>query len=161
MYTKVLMKKLNNIISRICSSNRNRDVILYEHFSSYISESLNYLNITHKSLNNLRLLTKLDSDKLLLLCIDENTLNHKEIYGEIGSIILKHPSHIILINKSDENYLENKIHQSLMSLGFKLNAKNNHDDVIFLFYTYNISDYKNTPDWLNSDNWANPKLWEK
>ena len=48
-----------------------------------------------------------------------------------------------------------------MSLGFKLISQNNHDDVIFLFYTYNISDYKNTPDWLNSDNWANPKLWEK
>ena len=155
------MENLNNVISRICSSNKNREIILYEHLSSYISESLNYLNITHKSLNNLRLLTNLDSDNLLLLCIDENTLNHKEIYGEIGSIILKHPNHIIVINRSDHNYLENQIHESLMSLGFKLNAQNNHDDVIFLFYTYNISDYKNTPDWLNSDNWANPKLWEK
>ena len=155
------MENLNNVISRICSSNKNREIILYEHLSSYISESLNYLNITHKSLNNPRLLTNLDSDNLLLLCIDENTLNHKEIYGEIGSIILKHPNHIIVINRSDHNYLENQIHESLMSLGFKLNAQNNHDDVIFLFYTYNISDYKNTPDWLNSDNWANPKLWEK
>ena len=57
MYTKVLMEKLNNIISRICSSNRNREVILYEHFSSYISESLNYLNtinyiLLHVLVNN-------------------------------------------------------------------------------------------------------------
>ena len=155
------MEKLNNIILHICSNNKNREIILYEHLSSYITESLNYLNITHKSLYNLKSLTNLDSDNLLLLCIEENTLNHKEIYGEIGSIILKHPNHIILINKSNHNYLENQIHKSLMSLGFKLISQNNHDDVIFLFYTYNISDYKNTPDWLNSDNWANPKLWEK
>ena len=155
------MEKLNNIILHICSNNKNREIILYKHLSSYITESLNYLNITHKSLYNLKSLTNLDSDNLLLLCIEENTLNHKEIYGEIGSIILKHPNHIILINKSNHNYLENQIHKSLMSLGFKLISQNNHDDVIFLFYTYNISDYKNTPDWLNSDNWANPKLWEK
>jgi hypothetical protein len=48
-----------------------------------------------------------------------------------------------------------------MSLGFKLSSQINHDDIFFLFYTYNIGNYKNSPDWLNSENWANPELWEK
>ncbi|MEM7360545.1 MAG: DUF6231 family protein [Pseudomonadota bacterium] len=28
-------------------------------------------------------------------------------------------------------------------------------------FSYNISDYKKTPDWLNADNWANPEMWGK
>ena len=61
--------------------------------------------------------------------------------------------------KSD--YLDNPLHKSLMSLGFKLSSQINHDDIFLLFYTYNIGNYKNSPDWLNSENWANPELWEK
>ncbi len=156
------MDKLNNIILRICSSNKDKKIILYEYLNDYISKSLNHLDINYRNFDTRRELTMLDSDNLLLLSIDENIEDHKEIYRKIGTMILNHPNHIIVINKSDDSeYLENQTYKSLMSLGFKLNSQTNHDDIFFHFYTYNISSYKNTPDWLNSENWANPELWEK
>ena len=156
------MDKLNNIIQRICLENKNKDIILYEKSNSYIYESLKFLNITYQYLPQLEELAKLDSDNVLLLSIDENLISSGDLYRKIGSIILKHPDNFIIINKTNKiDYLDNPLHKSLMSLGFKLSSKINDDDIFFFFYTYNIGNYKNSPDWLNSENWANPELWEK
>ena len=157
------MDKLNNIMQHICLENKNKDIVLYENSNSYIYESLKFLKITCQYLSQLEELVKLDSDNmLLLLSIDENISNSDDLYRKIGSIILKYPDNFIIINKTNKaDYLDNPLHKRLMSLGFKLSSQINHDDIFFLFYTYNIGSYKNSPDWLNSKNWANPELWEK
>ena len=157
------MDKLNNIMQHICLENKNKDIVLYENSNSYIYESLKFLKITYQYLPQLEELVKLDSDNiLLLLSIDENIINSDDLYRKIGSIILKYPDNFIIINKTNKaDYLDNPLHKRLMSLGFKLSSQINHDDIFFLFYTYNIGSYKNSPDWLNSKNWANPELWEK
>ena len=157
------MDKLNNIMQHICLENKSKDIVLYENSNSYIYESLKFLKITCQYLSQLEELVKLDSDNmLLLLSIDENIINSGDLYRKIGSIILKYPDNFIIINKTNAiDYLDNPSHKSLMSLGFKLSSQINHDDIFFLFYTYNIGNYKNSPDWLNSENWANPELWEK
>ena len=157
------MDKLNNIMQHICLENKNKDIVLYENSNSYIYESLKFLKITYQYLPQLEELVKLDSDNiLLLLSIDENIINSDDLYRKIGSIILKYPDNFIIINKTNKiDYLDNPLHKSLMSLGFKLSSQIHHDDIFLLFYTYNIGNYKNSPDWLNSENWANPELWEK
>jgi len=157
------MDKLNNIMQRICLENKNKHIVLYEKSNSYIYESLKFLNIACQYLPQLEELVKLDSDNvLLLLSIDENISNSDDFYRKVGSIILKYPDNFIIINKINEaDYLDNPLHKRLMSLGFKLSSQINHGDIFFLFYTYNIGSYKNSPDWLNSKNWANPELWEK
>ena len=159
------MDKLNNIMQRICLESKNKNIVLYEKFDSHIYKSLEFLNITcqHLSqLDELDELAKLNSDNLLLLSIDENMISHDAFYKKVGGIILKHPDNFIIINEINEvDYLDNLLHKSLMSLGFKLSSQINHDDIFLLFYTYNIGNYKNSPDWLNSENWANPELWEK
>ena len=157
------MDKLNNIMQHICLENKNKDIVLYENSNSYIYESLKFLKIICQYLSQLEELVKLDSDNmLLLLSIDENISNSDDLYRKIGSIILKYPDNFIIINKTNKaDYLDNPLHKRLMSLGFKLSSQINHDDIFFLFYTYNIGSYKNSPDWLNSKNWANPELWEK
>ena len=157
------MDKLNNIMQHICLENKNKDIVLYENSNSYIYESLKFLKITYQYLPQLEELEKLDSDNiLLLLSIDGNIINSDDLYRKIGSIILKYPDNFIIINKTNKaDYLDNPLHKRLMSLGFKLSSQINHDDIFFLFYTYNIGSYKNSPDWLNSKNWANPELWEK
>ena len=157
------MDKLNNIMQHICLENKSKDIVLYENSNSYIYKSLKFLKITCQYLSQLEELDKLDSDNmLLLLSIDENIINSDDLYRKIGSIILKYPDNFIIINKTNKaDYLDNPLHKRLMSLGFKLSSQINHDDIFFLFYTYNIGSYKNSPDWLNSKNWANPELWEK
>ena len=153
------MDKLNNIMQRICLENKNRDIVLYEKSNGYIYESLKFLNITYQYLPQLEKLEKLDSDNvLLLLSIDENILSSDDFYRRVGSIILKYPDNFFIINKINKaDYLDNPLHKFLMSLGFKLSPQITHDDIFFLFYTYNIGNYKNSPDWLNSENWANPE----
>ena len=157
------MDKLNNIMQRICLESKKKNIVLYEKTDSYIYKSLKFLNITCQYLSQLDRLANLNSDDLLLLLsIDENMISHDDFYKEVGRIILKHPNNFIIINGTNKvDYLDNLLHKSLMSLGFKLNSQINHDDIFFLFYTYNISNYKNSPEWLNSENWANPELWEK
>ena len=61
----------------------------------------------------------------------------------------------------NENYLDSKLHKTVMSLGFQARRQIQQNNIFFVFYIYNISSYKKSPDWLNSDNWANPELWEK
>jgi len=157
------MNKLNNIMQRICLESKNKNIVLYEKSNSYIHESLKFLNIACQYLPQLEELGKLDSDNvLLLLSIDENMIISDDFYRKVGGIILKYPDNFIIINKVNEaDYLDTPLHKFLMSLGFKLSPQITHDDIFFLFYTYNIGNYKNSPDWLNSENWANPELWEK
>ena len=157
------MDNLNNIMQRICLENKNKHIVLYEKPNSYIYESLKFLNIACQYLPQLEELVKLDSDNvLLLLSIDENTISSNDVYRKVGSIILKYPDNFIIINETNKtDFLDSSLHKSLISLGFKLSPQINHDDIFLFFYTYNIGNYKNSPDWLNSENWANPELWEK
>ena len=157
------MDKLNNIIQRICLESKSKDVVLYEQSGVHIHESLKFLNITFQYLSQLDELEKLKlNDILLLLSINEEMVNHDDFYRKVGGMILKYPDNFIIINETNKtDFLDSSLHKSLISLGFKLSSQINHDDIFFLFYTYNIGSYKNSPDWLNSKNWANPELWEK
>jgi|TARA_B110000444_G_C18365733_1_gene378050 hypothetical protein len=157
------MNKLNNIMQRICLESKNKNIVLYEKSSSHIYKSLKFLNITHQYLSGLDELVKLNPGNILvLLSIDEKMISSNDFYRKVGNMILRYPDNFIIINKTDEaDYLDNPLHKSLMSLGFKLKPQITHDDIFFVFYTYNIGNYKNSPDWLNSENWANPELWEK
>ena len=156
------MDKLNNIMQHICLESKDKKIILYEKSDNHICKSLKFLDITYQHLSRLDELVTLDSDNVLLLSIDQNIANHDDFYRKVGSMLLKHSDNFIIINESNKaDYLDDPLHKSLMSLGFKLSSQINHDDIFFLFYTYNIGNYKNSPDWLNSENWANPELWEK
>jgi|TARA_B110000444_G_scaffold141101_1_gene132371 hypothetical protein len=157
------MDKLNNIIQRICLESKSKDVVLYEQSGVHIHESLKFLNITFQYLSQLDELEKLKlNDILLLLSINEEMVNHDDFYRKVGGMILKYPDNFIIINETNKtDFLDSSLHKSLISLGFKLSPQINHDDIFLFFYTYNIGNYKNSPDWLNSENWANPELWEK
>ena len=162
MYIEVVMNKLNNIMQRICLESKSKNIVLYEKSGNYIRESLKFLNITYQYLSQLEELTKLDPDNILLFSINESMINHNDFYKKAGDIILKHPDNFIIINETNQvDFLDNLLYKSLISLGFKLSSQISHDDIFLLFYTYNIGNYKNSPDWLNSENWANPELWEK
>jgi len=156
------MDKLNNLLQRIYLENKNKDIVLYEKSDGYIYKSLKFLDITCQHLSQLDELVMLNSDNILLLSIDKDMMGHDDFHEKVGGMILKQPNNFIIINKSnEEDYLDTPSHKFLMSLGFKLSSQISHDDIFFLFYTYNIGSYKNSPDWLNSENWANPELWEK
>lgn len=156
------MGKLKDIVLSICSNNEEKEIILYEHVSNYISTLLDSLGVKYKTLHDIDKSIDIEKDNILILSIDQITKDYNNIYKIIGSIILKHSNNIIVINKiKDLDYLDNQMHKLLMSLGFKLGSQTNHDNIFFLFYTYNIDNYKNKPDWLNNENWANPELWEK
>ena len=157
------MDKLNNIIQRIYLESKSKDVVLYEQSSIHIHESLKFLNITCRYLSQLDELEKLKlNDILLLLSINEEMVDYDDFYRKVGGMILKYPNNFIIINETNKtDFLDSLLHKSLISLGFKLSPQINHDDIFLFFYTYNIGNYKNSPDWLNSENWANPELWEK
>lgn len=156
------MKRFENTILQICMSNKDRNIIIYEHRNNQVSESLDSLNINYKAFDDMNNLINIETNDLLIILVDQYMIGYDDIYKKIGSIILNHPNHIIIINKiKNSEYLDNQMHKLLISLGFNLFSQTNYDNIFFLFYTYNIGSYKKTPDWLNSDNWANPDLWEK
>ena len=95
----------------------------------------------------------------LILSLEDDRL--KKSYDHLGKLILKFQKNFIIIRKLHKEEYITTTHNMIMSLGFNAILKLKENDLFYIFYAYNISNYKMTPDWLNSENWANPELWEK
>lgn len=68
-------------------------------------------------------------------------------------ILLISPSH------SDEQTLWRR--QDLLALGLHHQFNYDGDEHVAAIYTYDIANYKPTPDWLNPNDWAHPERWDK
>ena len=50
---------------------------------------------------------------------------------------------------------------TFIALGLSIHGHYREADQPLLLATYDIANYKRTPDWLSPKNWANPELWDK
>lgn len=48
-----------------------------------------------------------------------------------------------------------------IALGMRREVSDGRANPPYSLYSFNIGDYKTTPDWLNADHWANPHLFGK
>jgi len=149
------MVSLNNILLAIME-NHTDIVSLLEKNGSEIKNFLKKYKIKFKniSLNN----DIIDDGMLILSPTDSNII---ESYNKFGNLLINSQKRIIIIRKIDTEEYITDAHNIIMSLGFILAFKTNQNNLFYLVYVYNISNYKKTPDWLNNENWANPELWEK
>ena len=149
------MVSLNNILLGIME-NHTGTVLLLEKNGSEIKDFLKRYKINFKniSLNN----DVTDDGMLILSPTDSNII---ESYNKFGNLLINSQKRIIIIRKIDTKEYITDAHNIIMSLGFILAFKTNQNNLFYLVYVYNISNYKKTPDWLNNENWANPELWEK
>ena len=149
------MVSLNNILLDIIG-NYTGTILLLEKNGSEIRDFLKTYKIKFKniSLNN----DVMDDGMLILSPTDSNIL---ESYNKFGNLLINSKKRIVIIRKIDTEEYITDAHNTIMSLGFILAFKINQNNLFYLAYVYNISNYKKTPDWLNSENWANPELWEK
>ena len=149
------MVSLNNILLAIME-NHTGTVLLLEKNGSEIKDFLKRYKINFKniSLNN----DVTDDGMLILSPTDSNII---ESYNKFGNLLINSQKRIIIIRKIDTKEYITDAHNTIMSLGFILAFKTNQNNLFYLVYVYNISNYKKTPDWLNNENWANPELWEK
>ncbi len=149
------MVSLNNILLTIME-NHTGTVLLLEKNGSEIKDFLKRYKINFKniSLNN----DVTDDGMLILSPTDSNII---ESYNKFGNLLINSQKRIIIIRKIDTKEYITDAHNTIMSLGFILAFKTNQNNLFYLVYVYNISNYKKTPDWLNNENWANPELWEK
>ena len=149
------MVSLNNILLGIME-NHTGNVLLLEKNGSEIKDFLKRYKINFKniSLNN----DVTDDGMLILSPTDSNII---ESYNKFGNLLINSQKKIIIIRKIDTEEYITDAHNVIMSLGFILAFKTNQNNLFYLVYVYNISNYKKTPDWLNNENWANPELWEK
>ena len=150
-----MMVSLNNILLAIME-NHTGTVLLLEKNGSEIKDFLKRYKINFKniSLNN----DVTDDGMLILSPTDSNII---ESYNKFGNLLINSQKRIIIIRKIDTKEYITDAHNTIMSLGFILAFKTNQNNLFYLVYVYNISNYKKTPDWLNNENWANPELWEK
>ena len=149
------MVSLNNILLTIME-NHTGTVLLLEKNGSEIKDFLKRYKINFKniSLNN----DVTDDGMVILSPTDSNII---ESYNKFGNLLINSQKRIIIIRKIDTKEYITDAHNTIMSLGFILAFKTNQNNLFYLVYVYNISNYKKTPDWLNNENWANPELWEK
>tara|TARA_B100000530_G_C15906141_1_gene467418 strand:- start:239 stop:688 length:450 start_codon:yes stop_codon:yes gene_type:complete len=149
------MVSLNKVLLEIIA-NHTGIVLLLENNGSEIKDFLKKYKIEFKniSLNN----DVIDDGMLILSPTDSNII---ESYNKFGNLLINSQKKIIMIRKIDTEEFITDAHNIIMSLGFILAFKINQNNLFYLVYVYNISNYKKTPDWLNSENWANPELWEK
>ncbi len=149
------MVSLNNILLAIME-NHTGTVLLLEKNGSEIKDFLKRYKINFKniSLNN----DVTDDGMVILSPTDSNII---ESYNKFGNLLINSQKRIIIIRKIDTKEYITDAHNTIMSLGFILAFKTNQNNLFYLVYVYNISNYKKTPDWLNNENWANPELWEK
>ena len=149
------MVSLNNILLGIME-NHTGTVLLLEKNGSEIKDFLKRYKINFKniSLNN----DVTDDGMVILSPTDSNII---ESYNKFGNLLINSQKRIIIIRKIDTEEYITDAHNIIMSLGFILAFKTNQNNLFYLVYVYNISNYKKTPDWLNNENWANPELWEK
>ena len=160
------MEKINNyknILLDVLENANYKRLILCENTNGFVSSILHEEELKFKNFENIQdIESKLDDNSFLIISITDCILSHKELYQNIGKTILAFPNNILISSQVlNENYLDSKLHKILMSLGFQLRKQIQQNNIFFVFYIYNISSYKKSPDWLNSDNWANPELWEK
>ena len=150
-----MMVSLNNILLTIME-NHTGTVLLLEKNGSEIKDFLKRYKINFKniSLNN----DVTDDGMVILSPTDSNII---ESYNKFGNLLINSQKRIIIIRKIDTKEYITDAHNTIMSLGFILAFKTNQNNLFYLVYVYNISNYKKTPDWLNNENWANPELWEK
>ena len=150
-----MMVSLNNILLAIME-NHTGTVLLLEKNGSEIKDFLKRYKINFKniSLNN----DVTDDGMVILSPTDSNII---ESYNKFGNLLINSQKRIIIIRKIDTKEYITDAHNTIMSLGFILAFKTNQNNLFYLVYVYNISNYKKTPDWLNNENWANPELWEK
>ena len=150
-----MMVSLNNILLAILE-NHTGTVLLLEKNGSEIKDFLKRYKINFKniSLNN----DVTDDGMLILSPTDSNII---ESYNKFGNLLINSQKRFIIIRKIDTKEYITDAHNIIMSLGFILAFKTNQNNLFYLVYVYNISNYKKTPDWLNNENWANPELWEK
>lgn len=50
---------------------------------------------------------------------------------------------------------------TFIALGMSIHGHYHEAGQPLLLATYDIANYKRTPDWLSPENWANPELWDK
>ncbi len=62
----------------------------------------------------------------------------------------------VIVRTADNFTLTQDQRSQLRALGFT-----GHDGMGKDAYTFNIANYKETPEWLSPRNWANPELWDK
>ena len=149
------MVSLNKTLLAIME-NYTGTVLLLEKNGSEIKDFLKEHKIDFKniSLNN----DVMDDGMLILSPTDNNII---ESYNKFGNLLINSEKRIIIIRKINTEEYITDAHNIIMSLGFILAFRINQNNLFYLVYVYNISNYKKTPDWLNNENWANPELWEK
>ena len=160
------MEKINNyksILLDVLENTNYKRLILCENINGFIYNILTEKGIKFKNYENIQDIDiSFDDDNFLIISIADCIMRHEDLYQTIGKLILTFPNNILISNKVlNENYLDSKLHKTVMSLGFQARRQIQQNNIFFVFYIYNISSYKKSPDWLNSDNWANPELWEK
>ena len=149
------MIDLNTVLSRLIKDS-DEVVFLSEYNSDEISEILKIKKINYKRFN---IQTQIKNGDLLLASLNDKNINM--YYDKIGKLLLTYQHKFIIVRKLDTSNYITDAHNIIMSLGFKLIYNLNENNLFYLFYAYNIEDYKKTPDWLNNEYWANPDLWEK
>ena len=149
------MVSLNKTLLAIMG-NYTGTVLLLEKNGNEIKDFLkeHKINIKNISLNN----DVMDDGMLILSPTDNNII---ESYNKFGNLLINSEKRIIIIRKINTEEYITEAHNIIMSLGFILAFRINQNNLFYLVYVYNISNYKKTPDWLNNENWANPELWEK
>ena len=160
------MEKINNykdILLDVLENINYKRLIICEKNNGYLYNILSEEGIKFTNYENIQDIDiSFDDDNFLIISITDCIISHEELYQTIGKLILTFPNNILISSQViNENYLDSKLHKILMSLGFQARRQIQQNNIFFVFYIYNISSYKKSPDWLNSDNWANPELWEK
>ena len=160
------MEKINNykiILLNVLKNTNYKRLVICENINGQIynilsEEGIKFTN--YESLQDIDI--SFDDDNFLIISITDCIGLHEELYQNIGKLILTFPSNILISSRVlNENYLDSKLHKILMSLVFQARRQIQQNNIFFIFYIYNISSYKKSPDWLNSYNWANPELWDK
>ena len=149
------MLSLNDTICNIIKTD-NLNIALSEDNGNEIANILTRNKINYNLIDIKD--PKSDSNSLILSLEDDRL---KKSYDHLGKLILKFQKNFIIIRKLHKEEYITTTHNMIMSLGFNAIIKLKEDDLFYIIYAYNISNYKMTPDWLNSKNWANPELWEK
>ena len=160
------MEKIRNYKSILLDVLKNTNyerLILCENINGPIISILSVQGIKFQHFKNINVIDiELNDKNFLIISFTDHMMCPDKLYQKLGELLLAFPNNILVSSQTlNENYLDDKTHKILMSLGFQLLKQIKQNNIFFIFYIYNISSYKKSPDWLNSDNWANPKLWEK
>jgi hypothetical protein len=68
---------------------------------------------------------------------------------------------ILLVSNSLSGEHNRWQRQDLLALGLHHQSSYDNNGQAAAIYTFDIGNYKPTPDWLNPSNWAHPERWDK